>query len=548
MRKTVRWIGPIIGALVTLLLMATVLWPDLSAQVMAHATPSVSPLHNFIAALTEPSSSGLMMAMAVLAAPFVGRTGKLTDRLAKLEAQAAQKLAERTALHEAAGDAPLSTEALGKYDALKVERDGILAELARVRQDIEDERTAPALRTVKADGSGTVVNVRLRADDDRGRRGFRSPREFFTAVLENSGLRARADVKSEELRALAVFDKDDEKAASELAFMLPLAFTPRGLKATVGSDEQGEYDDRYGGFAVMTTRIAGMLQVGFEGDPTAGRTFAIPMQTPAVEIEARTDKDHTTSVSGGLTVARRAEAAAAAASRGQMEMVKLRAASLFGFNYTTEELLADSPQTVIALVQRGFETEFPAQVLKEKLRGTGGDQYLGILTALAASSLGPTISVAKETGQVADTIATANVTKMRARCWGYGSAIWLANHDTYPQLAGLSIGIGAAGALVYQTSVIEDRPDTLLGRPIFYTEFASKLGDQGDIILGNWSQFLDGLYQPLQSAESMHVRFVNHERAFKFWLRNAGAPWWRTALTPHKSSDTLSPFVVLDAR
>lgn len=91
-------------------------------------------------------------------------------------------------------------------------------------------------------------------------------------------------------------------------------------------------------------------------------------------------------------------------------------------------------------------------------------------------------------------------------------------------------------------------PDMLLGRPIYYSEFASKLGDVGDIILGNWSQFLEGIYQPLQSAESVHVRFLNHERTFKFWLRNAGAPWWRSALTPAKSSDTLSPFVTLAAR
>jgi len=55
-------------------------------------------------------------------------------------------------------------------------------------------------------------------------------------------------------------------------------------------------------------------------------------------------------------------------------------------------------------------------------------------------------------------------------------------------------------------------------------------------------------YYQRQSAESVHVRFVNHERTFKFWLRNAGAPWWRSALTPNKSSVTLSPFVTLAAR
>lgn len=377
------------------------------------------------------------------------------------------------------------------------------------------------------------------------RRGFRSHREFLAGVMQLA--QRGGEAADERIRALIVRDKDDRESGGEPAVMLPIAFTPPAFRATVGSDEQGEYDDRYGGFAVAKSRIPGLLQVGFEGDPTAGLTQPVPMATPSVEIMARVDKDHTSSVSGGFTVARKAETVAASASRAQLEMITMKASSLFGLAYATEELLADSPQSFIAIIDSGFRTQFGAHMLNEKLRGLGGDQYLGVLKALAASSLGPTISIAKEAGQVADTIVAANVIKARARCWGYENAIWIANHDTFPQLATMSIGVGTAGVLVY-SEANADRPSTLLGRPIFFSEYASKLGDQGDIGIYNWSQFLDGLYQPLQSAESMHVRFVNHERAFKFWLRNAGAPWWRTALTPATSSDTLSPFVVLDAR
>lgn len=377
------------------------------------------------------------------------------------------------------------------------------------------------------------------------RRGFRSHREFLASVMAVA--QRGAEAMDERIRALIVRDKDDKEASGEPAVMLPIAFTPPAFRATVGSDEQGEYDDRYGGFAVQKTRLPGILEVGFEGDPTAGLTQPVPMGTPSVEIMARVDKDHSTSVSGGFTVGRKAETVAASASRMQLEMVGLKASSLFGLAYATEELLADSPQSFIAIIDSGFRTQFGAHMLNEKIRGLGGDQYLGVLKALAASSLGCTLSIAKEAGQVADTIVAANVIKARARCWGYSSAIWIANHDTYPQLVTMSIGVGTAGVLVYNEANA-DRPSTLLGRPIVFSEYASKLGDQGDIILGNWSQYLDGIYQPLQSAESIHVRFLNHERAFKFWLRNAGAPWWRTALTPAVSSDTLSPFVVLDAR
>lgn len=383
--------------------------------------------------------------------------------------------------------------------------------------------------------------------EDDPRRGFRSHRDFLLAAIANSGHRSRDQVGDERLQMLAVADREDRNAAGDLAFMLPVAFTPRFL-ATVGSDEQGEYDDRYGGFSVPKTFVPMVMSVGPEADPTAGRTQMVPMATPSVEIMARTDKDHSSSVSGGFTVTRRAEAAAASASRAQLEMITLKAVSLFGLAYATEELLQDSAISFVALIEAGFRDQFAHHMVGEKLGGGGGNEYLGVLTALSASSLGPTLAITKEASQTADTIVVDNVLKMRARCWGYGNAIWIANHDTYPQLAKLAIVVGTGGGPIYHQSLQEDRPDTLLGRPIFYSEYMETLGDQGDILIANFSQYLEGLYQPLQSAESVHVRFVNHERAFKFWLRNAGAPWWRTALTPKNSSSTLSPFVTLKAR
>ena len=87
------------------------------------------------------------------------------------------------------------------------------------------------------------------------------------------------------------------------------------------------------------------------------------------------------------------------------------------------------------------------------------------------------------------------------------------------------------------------------GRPAYSTEYTQTLGTAGDIVLANWSEYLEGILTPdIQSAESIHVRFVNHERAFKFWIENCGTPWWKAALTPKRSTQTLSPFVVLATR
>lgn len=319
-------------------------------------------------------------------------------------------------------------------------------------------------------------------------------------------------------------------------------------RKAVGSDEASGIHDAYGGFLVPETFLPDPLKLDPEVDPTAGKTRNIPMASPIVRIPARTDKNHTTSVSGGLTFTRRPETVAGTASRMQMEQVTMEAHMLFGLSYATEELLRDSPASFAALISTGFNEQRGYHMVKERLYGTGVGEYLGVLTALDSNSVGPTVSVAKETGQAADTIVYENILNMRARCWGYSKAIWMANHDTMPQLMKLNQAVGTGGAVVWQPSAREDAPDTLLGRPLYFSEYAKTLGDQGDIGLYNWNEYLEGTYQPMQNEESIHVRFVNHERTFKFYERNAGQPWWKSALTPTYSTAKLSPFVVLDAR
>jgi hypothetical protein len=52
----------------------------------------------------------------------------------------------------------------------------------------------------------------------------------------------------------------------------------------------------------------------------------------------------------------------------------------------------------------------------------------------------------------------------------------------------------------------------------------------------------------VQSAWSMHVRFVYDEMTFRATMRVNGASMWKTALTPYKGTKKLSPFVTLAAR
>lgn len=424
---------------------------------------------------------------------------------------------EMEGLLETTNERDLTEEEQASWDEMEAESTGLDSKIARETRLLEHQAAFGKVVQV-ADGTESLD---LRTGADMGnavpaftkdpKKGFETHRDFLAEVMETA---RRGEVNDDRLRYLAA----------------------------AGSDEAGTYSDPYGNFLVPTGFMPTLLQVGADADPTAGRTMAIPMPLPKVSIPARTDKDHSSSVTGGLIVYRRSETQSVEASRTELEQVQLIAEPLMGLSYATEELLAASAISFVALIQQGFQTEFPSKILYEKIHGTGAGQMEGMINGPA------TIPVPKEDGQQADTITFNNIVAMRARCWGYGQAIWMYNQDCLPTLSTMFVPIGTAGVPAWVSSAREGEPDMLWGRPAFPSEYCSAIGDVGDLILGNWSQYLEGTYQPLESAESIHVRFVNNERTFRFLMQNCGRCWWRTALRPKKSTITLSPFITLAAR
>ncbi len=392
-------------------------------------------------------------------------------------------------------------EDVNKVAQLKADHDKYLAQA----ETIESVEQMAANRT---SNPPVIANPRERFEDDP-KRGFATPRDFMLSVI-TAGQGGRVN---ENLRSLSA-----------------------------GSDEAGEYDDSKGGFLIPPAFISTLLQTTVEADPIAARVQALPMSTPVVKIPARVDKNHSTQVGGGLNVYRRAETQTVTPSRATFELITLSADTLMGLAYATEELLTDSPISFAAIIQSGFAEAFRVKLISERISGNGVGQFLGILNSDCL------VSVAAEDGQSANTINGTNIVKMRAQAYNYGNSIWMANHDTYTQLCQAHIAGTNNDIFLFNPARGEDVPDMLLGRPIIFTEYAKTLGDLGDIILADWSQYLEGTLEPMKNASSIHVRFVNHEQTLKLWMRNAGAPWWTSTLTPVNSSTTLSPFVALAAR
>lgn len=394
--------------------------------------------------------------------------------------------------------------------------DDTMAEFGKVKADIDRRESllkqgetinAVSGQNIRKDAPSGTITVSAPEWTKDPMKGYKSHREFFRDVM-------KAEQTGE--------------VSQQLKFL-----------SAAGSDEQQYASKPYGGYLVPDGMLPGIKSVGFEGDPTASLVTQVPMESPIVAVNARTDKNHTTSVSGGLTVARRAETAAITTSRMEMEQVKLEAVSLTGAAYATEEILARSPISFAALIEAGFRDEFSSKMLSEKISGTSVGQPEGVLNCPA--TLTGTRAVNSE-------ISGADITGLRKRVWRYSSAIWLANHDTYDQLAAAHLEGTNSDVFLFNPARGEDVPDMLLGRPIFFTEYAPGLGSKGDLGVYNWSEYLWGtLVGGPQMAESMHVRFLNHERTFKFWMENDGRCWWRSALTPKNGANQLSPFVVLAA-
>ncbi len=239
------------------------------------------------------------------------------------------------------------------------------------------------------------------------------------------------------------------------------------------------------------------------------------------------------------------EAEAITASKPKFSKIDLKLQGVAAAVYATDEELQD----VVALdsrINRVVPKELTFKIEDAIVNGDGSGKPLGYLQSNAL------ISVAKETGQLANTIQVENIVNMWSRAWGAGrtGGIWLYNQDIEPQLLTMGITFGTGGQAVYMPSNgISEAPfGTLLGRPMFPIEYAATLGTVGDISFVEFDQYEVIDKGGVMAARSIHVRFLEQEQIFRFTMRIDGQPAWKSALTPKNGTNTQSPFVALATR
>lgn len=317
---------------------------------------------------------------------------------------------------------------------------------------------------------------------------------------------------------------------------------------TSGHMEEG--DNAQGGYLVPQEFRAQLLMTELEKAVVRGRATSIPMQTNSVGIPAVVDSDHSSNYFGGVIPYRTGEAAQKTAKKPALAKVTLTLHKLTGLVYVSDELLEDSPISLVPILNQMFATAIAFEEDDDYLVGNGAGRPMGAFNAGNPSLVAQAIEV----GQAADTIVWENIAKMWSRLHpaSMRNAIWVANNECFPQLATMSMNVGTGGVPVWlPANGAADTPfGTLMGRPLILCEKMQALGDQGDIGLADFSQYLIGEKSGggLKTATSIHLRFDYDETCFRWVLRYDGQPWWLSALTPKRGTNTLSPFVVLAER
>ena len=301
-----------------------------------------------------------------------------------------------------------------------------------------------------------------------------------------------------------------------------------------------------GGFLVPEAFRAELLSLSLEQSVVRPRARIVPMETSRVIYPYIDDTSHATNVFGGVQgywTPESGQMTDVAASFGRLA---LEAWKLTAFANVPNELIADSAVSFEAFIRSTFPQALAYFADVAFLSGSGAGQPLGILTDGNAAR----VSVAKESGQAADTIVWENIVKMYSRMLpqSLGSAVWVVSPDVFPELATMALSVGTGGGPVWLSNGVGGPPATILGRPVIISEKVENLGDQGDINFIDFSYYLVGDRQAMTVASSEHFRFQNGETSFKFVERLDGRPWLQSALTPRNGGPTLSPFVTLDDR
>lgn len=246
---------------------------------------------------------------------------------------------------------------------------------------------------------------------------------------------------------------------------------------------------------------------------------------------------------GGVRLYYKDEATSLTDSTPNFREMTLTAHKLTGLMYSSEEMLADSAVALedYLMGELGFPGAFAWRADFDYLRGDGVGKPEGILEADCLITTG---GASGNAGRVAaNDIQYEDLAAMLQRALPTANCIWVASQSTMAELLTMN---GPSGNPSYlwgnSTSGI---PNTLLGRPIFFTDKLPALGSTGDIMLIDPSYYIIGDRQALTIEMSIHNKFELEQATWRATMRHDGQMWLNAPITHQDTTTQVSPAVAL---
>lgn len=302
-----------------------------------------------------------------------------------------------------------------------------------------------------------------------------------------------------------------------------------------------------GGFLIQEDFVSSMLKQADAQSELFSRATELAIKgntanIPAVDESSRADGSRF----GGIQVYWIREGGEGTYKQPKFRNLGLKLSKILGLVSITDEMLEDS-LLLTSWVKQAFPAEMAFSLDQAVYDGDGNGIPLGIMNSPAL------VSVAKEGSQPADTIVYENIVKMWARMPSKRAkrAVWYVTQQAMEQLPLMKIDVGTGGGPVFiPAGGVSAAPyATLMGRPIVAIEQAATLGDKGDIVLADMSDYIVIAKGGIKAASSIHVDFDKAKTSFRFIRRVNGAPYTRVKLQSRASSSFYtSPYITLAER
>lgn len=455
----------------------------------------------------------------------------MSARLRNLQSQKTATVAAMRGITDsaAAQQRDLSAEEQATFDEHKaklqslnasVEREQLLAvEEAGLGASVNtSSASTAALTSHSADGVALAAHATITVEDNAERdekRGFASFGDYARAVMGASLATRTGSAIDRRLTPLAVAPSTygGEGVGADGGVLVPPGFSSEIFRLSLGEDSLLPMTDD--------------MQID-------GNNMTIP-------------KDETTPWGGnGIRAYWQGEATAGTPTKPVLGAMSLRLKKLLALVPVSDELLSDTSALTSYLPAKVADS-IRWKTNEAILFGAGGGVPLGALSGNAV------VTVAKDSGQAANTLSATNLANMISRLppGSFPRSVWLINNDVLPALFTLTLGnypiYLPAGASV--GGIVSSPYGMLLGRPVMVSQHAKSFSSEGDVLLVDLSY-----YQAITKAEgvstatSMHLYFDADAMAFRTTFRMDGQPKITAAISPANGSTTLSPFVKLGAR